>query len=350
MPNLAELAVVDLVRTRQAVDDTLTAFVDAKRADPCAGLLDDLVDVLTDFLASGGRRARPLFCCLGWQAVDGRPPTEDVLRAAAGLELLHTYAMIHDDLIDHSDMRHERPTVHRTLALRHPGLRADWLGCSAALLLGNLCAAWASELAGSLPPTAPALGARTLFHALCTELIAGEYQDVRGFQDYAADVDHALNVVRHKTTKYSVERPLQIGASLAGADPALLDACTAYARPVGEAFQMWDDLDDVTPGHGNPGEDIRTGKHTVVIILALRMLGPTPARHLRNLMGNPDLDTDELEQARALVETSGAPTVVRRMIDERLAQAHDALTHAPFHPSVRHPLKLMVDMAHPGHR
>ncbi|MFH8581479.1 polyprenyl synthetase family protein [Streptomyces zaomyceticus] len=350
MPNVAEPIVVDLVRMRDAVDNTLGAFIAAKRASACAGMLDDLVDVLTDFLASGGRRARPLFCCLGWRAVDGLPHNPDVLRVAASLELLHTYAMVHDDVIDRSDVRHGQPTAHRALALRHPGPRADWLGSSGALLLGSLCAAWASELVNSVPQGAPALAARALFDELCTELIAGEYQDVRGFQDYAVDVEHALNVVRHKTTKYSVERPLQIGAALAGAGPDLLDACTAYARPVGEAFQMWDDLDDVTVGSSNIGEDIRTGKHTVVLILARQMLAPTPAQRLRTLMGNPDLDTDELEEARALVEASGAPAVVRQMIDERLVQAQDALVDAPFHISARRPLQLMIDMAHPGHR
>ncbi|MEY9874486.1 geranylgeranyl diphosphate synthase type I [Streptacidiphilus sp. MAP12-33] len=350
MSNVADVTVPDLVRIREAVDGTLGELIAAKRASACAGLLDDFFDVLTGFLASGGRRARPLFCCLGWRAVDGLPETPEVLRAAASLELLHTYAMIHDDIIDRSDVRHQQPTVHRAFALRHPGPRADWLGGSAALLLGNLCAAWASEGFNSLPPNGRTQAARSLFDEMCTELIAGEYQDVRGFQDSAADVEHALSVVHHKTTSYSIERPLQIGAALAGGGRALQDACSAYARPVGEAFQMLNDLDDVAVGSDKIGEDIRTGKHTVVLTLARQKLDRAPAQRLRALMGDPDLTKAELEEARALIEASGAPTTVRRMIDERLARSEDVLARAPFHPSVRRPLQLMIEMGKQGHR
>ncbi|MFI1971840.1 polyprenyl synthetase family protein [Streptomyces cinnamoneus] len=341
---------IDLGRVRQAVEDTLECFLAGKAEGEDGARIAAPLRVLRDFLGGGGKRVRPLYCCLGWFAVAGRPPTTEVLRAAAGLELFHTFALIHDDVIDGSDSRHARPTAHRAFEQDGPGPRARWFGESAAILLGDLCEVWSAELLGGLSGPSPA-SARAVLDRMRGELVIGQFLDLRAFGTDFGNVEDALAVIHYKTTKYTVERPLQIGAAMAGASSSVLGVCAAYARPMGEAFQMCDDLEDVLPDPARgdaTGNDLREGKHTVVLALALRDAGAAESARLRELVGDPDLDADGLAEAQALIAATGAPRTVRRMVVERRRQALDVLAAAPFGPAARQALARLTDLALPG--
>jgi geranylgeranyl diphosphate synthase type I len=292
-----------------------------------------------------------LYCCLGWCAVGNAPLSSQVLRAAAGLELFHTFALVHDDLIDQSPTRHDRPTAHRVFAAHGPHDRAEWFGHSAAVLLGDLCEAWSAELLGALGTGPGHVVARETVDRMRGELVIGQYLDLLASGDGAGGVEEALQVIHYKTTKYTVERPMQIGAALAGAGPDVLAACAAYARPLGEAFQMYDDLEDVVADDARPGsdgDDLREGKRTVVMALAMRHAGPAQAQRLRTLVGDAGLGPEGVAEARALIAATGAPDTVRRMVAERRREALAVLAAAPFHPAAKHGLSLLTDLAVPG--
>ncbi|MFF4185427.1 polyprenyl synthetase family protein [Streptomyces sp. NPDC001691] len=341
----------DVHSTRRAVEQTLEAFLADKERGPNGAMLATPLKVLRHFLNGGGKRVRPLYCCLGWRLVDNAPFTHEVLRAAAGLELFHTFALLHDDLIDSSDSRHDRPTAHHVFRQHGPHGRHQWFGESAAILLGDLCEVWSAELLGALDATAGPRVARTTLDQMRGELVIGQYLDLCASGGELGSVEDALQVIHYKTTKYTVERPLQIGAALAGADQAVLDACAAYALPLGEAFQMYDDLEDVVVDSAKPGvtgNDLREGKHTVVLALALQKATAAQAGRLRELIGNPSLDEDQLAEARALIASTGAPDEVRRLVVERRHQALDILATAPFHPAAKRALARLTDVAVPG--
>ncbi len=268
--------------------------------------------------------------------------------------MFHAFALIHDDVMDHSDTRRGEPTVHRKLAGRHTNGRtvqaAQDLGVGAAILVGDLALCWSDELlhtAGLMP--AQLARVRPLVDAMRAEVMYGQYLDLTATGQPSTDIGHARAIIRYKTAKYTCERPLHIGAALAAADDALLTRLSAFALPLGEAFQLRDDLLGVFGNEAETGkpalDDLREGKHTVLIAQALQSADPTQARLLRSLYGNPHLDEDGAATVRALLEATKAPTVVERMIRDAYEQAMTALDDAPLRDEARSLLHVLAHQA-----
>ena len=303
----------------------------------------------------GGKRLRALFCAAGFRAVrePGGDEPEALVRAAAALELLHASALVHDDLMDASDTRRGRPAVHRAFEERHRdlGWRGDpaQYGAATAVLLGDLLLSWADERLRSCGLPAPVvLEALRVFDTTRSEVVAGQFLDVSVQARGDADVGQAMRVLRYKSAKYSVERPLQVGAALAGGPPATLDALSGFGVPVGEAFQLRDDLLGV---FGDPavtgkpaGDDLREGKRTVLVALALQGSSARDARTLDEALGRP-LDEGVVPQLQALVERSGAVAEVERRIARLTEQALAALEDPAVRPEARAGLRALADAA-----
>ena len=327
---------VDLSAVQAQVDLVLRDFLDAKRRGAEDRSLPlDVPIALIDFLAAGGKRLRPLLCVLGWHAAGGHGDDTAVIRTAAALEMFHAFCLIHDDIMDNSATRRGRPTVHRSIANRHGH---DRLGTSAAILIGDMALAWSDELlhsAGHPPHRLAAL--RRVVDVMRQEVIYGQYLDLMAPLGPHTDHQAALRVIRFKTAKYTVERPLHCGAALADADPDLLTALSRYALPLGEAFQLRDDILGV---YGRPGDtgkpvldDLREGKHTVLLALAAQRADTTQRKLLDSLVGNPDLDSDSAARIRTVLDATGARATVEDMIATRYAQALTALAATPYPPS-----------------
>ncbi|AZK93964.1 MULTISPECIES: polyprenyl synthetase family protein [Streptomyces] len=342
----------DSDQTRAEVDSALGAFL-ADKARAAAGqrMPGEVTALLADFLAAGGKRIRPLLCLTGWHVAGGRGHPLPVVRAAAGLEMFHAFCLIHDDVMDRSDTRRGRPTLHRTLAARHAAGRtvtaAQRLGAGTAVLIGDLALTWADELLHTAGLSHKQLtDVLPLLHAMRTEVMYGQYLDVTATGTPTADVGRALAICRYKTAKYTIERPLHIGAALAGAEQTLLDSLSAFAIPLGEAFQLRDDLLGVfgdTAHTGKPAlDDLREGKATVLFALALRHATRTQANRLRPLLGHRDLTHDQAATARDIITATGAVHHVETMITERYAQALHHLRTAPLEPAS---IRLLHDFA-----
>ncbi len=333
---------------RAAVQSELDEFL-AGQETRLRPLGPDAGRLLTEARAAtqGGKRFRAAFCWWGYRAV--RPDGVDeraLARACASLELLHASALVHDDLMDASDTRRGRPATHRGFEAEHraQGWRGDpaQYGEAAAVLLGDLLLSWSDELLRrcGLPLTevAPALDVLDLCRS---EVIAGQFLDVSVQARAHADEATAMTVLRYKSAKYSVERPLHVGAALAGAGPGVLAQLTSFGLPLGEAFQLRDDLLGV---YGDPevtgkpaGDDLVEGKRTVLVALALAAGGPG-AEELDRALGTP-LDEAAVRRLRSLMDAAGARDRVESLIEELVTQALTALDGADVDDHAREVLR-----------
>ncbi len=347
----------DQDRFRAALTDTIEQFLQEQR-DVLGAISDESLPLLSSIatLTSGGKRMRALLCYWGWRAAGGSPVAAAPVIAGTALEFFQAAALIHDDVIDRSDTRRGRPSVHRQFSGRH--LAAGWhldaerFGVSAAILAGDLCLAFSEELFTASYADAPGTTARTIFNRMRTEVMAGQYLDlleeaVGPDQTPVVAEGRALNILRFKSAKYSMERPLMLGGALAGADRDLLEAYSAFALPLGEAFQLRDDVlgvfgdPDVT---GKPaGDDLREGKRTFLIARALGS-GGSPDR-MNALLGDPDLDADAVAELRASIIASGALAQTESLIEQKSAEAFDALMLLPADETSREALHRLAEAA-----
>lgn len=325
---------------RDQVTTLLDTFLE-KKAHPGAGLPlpDEVCQSLRDFLASGGKRLRPLLCVIGWQAAGGEGVSAPVLATAASLEMFHAFTLVHDDVMDNSDVRRGAPSVHRRLAQHHQESRsaaaAERVGTNAAVLVGDLALAWSDELLHTAGLTPGQLGSvLPLINAMRDEVMYGQYLDITAVGQVTPDIDGAMRIVRYKTAKYTCERPLHIGAALTCDAAGLIPDLSAYALPIGEAFQLRDDLLGVFGAPQVTGksslDDLRDGKHTVLVALALQRADPGQLHTLRTLIGRPDLDEVDADRVRAVLTATGAREEVERMISDRHAQALHVLDAGAF--------------------
>src|SRR3954471_2830834 len=302
--------------------------------------LTPLATATEAFLLDGGKRLRPAFCYWGHRAT-GAPDSERIVRAAASLELLQACALMHDDVIDRSDTRRGAPSVHRRFAALHRS--EEWrgdpeaFGQAAAILLGGLALLWADTMrlgsgfgAEQLQWTLP------VWDAMRVEVMCGQYLDVVEQARGGGSVERALRVARLKTAKYTIERPLHLGAALAAGGPELESALSDYGLPLGEAFQLRDDVLGVfgDPGvTGKPaGDDLREGKRTALVALAFAAANDAQQQQLRGRLGDPNLDGDGVTVLREIIAATGALAQVEMLIAERLDAALGALAAAPLTP------------------
>ena len=290
------------------------------------------------FVLGGGKRLRPTFAYWGYRGAGGTDCAA-AITAFASLELLHACALMHDDVMDSSDTRRGEPAVHRRFAALHTERRwagdPDGFGTGAAILLGDLCLGWSAEMYDScgLPPQRLAAG-RDVYHRMRTEVMAGQYLDVLAQSDVAhSSRQRAGKIARYKSAKYTVERPLLLGGRLAGADEPTLAAYSAYGLPLGEAFQLRDDVLGVfgDPARtGKPaGDDLREGKRTYLVAAAYEATSPAGRAVLDARLGAADLSTDGVAQLRSLIVDTGALADTERRIEHLTAEALDALAGAP---------------------
>jgi len=346
---------VDLVQSR------LDGFL-AEKGAGLAQISPDLaiVDQTARQLLGGGKRFRALFCYWGWRSIaaladeswaaadvaelDG-PALEPIVSVASALEVFHAAALVHDDIMDNSDTRRGRPSLHKTFEALHA--EHGWTGSgrqygdASALLIGDLLLAWSDELfeaGASRARTRDAMVAtRSEFSLMRTEVTVGQYLDMLEEASWrtrpeAELLPRAHRVIVYKSAKYTVEAPLVIGASLAEASLAQLAALRDFGLPLGVAFQLRDDLLGV---FGDPavtgkpaGDDLREGKRTVLVTLARQKLPASALRLFDELLGDDSLDEHQIGMLQTTVRDSGAVEQVERIIARNVEVATAVLVDA----------------------
>jgi geranylgeranyl diphosphate synthase type I len=323
-----------------SISRALSAFIDEKQAQ-LASLgadLGPLFDTARQAVA-GGKRLRPAFAYWGWRAAGGSASDSGpIITAAAAIELVHASALVHDDVMDGSATRRGRLAAqHEFSSLLRSGVskqQADRFGFSAAILLGDLLLSWSDELLGRSGFRTNALArGRVYFDRLRCEVVAGQYLDVLAQTSGRSSAADAMRVVRYKSAKYTVERPLQFGAALGKADKSLLATLSSYGVPLGEAFQLRDDVLGVfgqSTLTGKPtGDDIREGKRTLLIARALDKSSRAQRDVLNFHLGRPDLDEEGVAAVQEVLRDTNAASDVETVISELKAAALAALAAAP---------------------
>lgn len=288
--------------------------------------IDVAGDVLTPFV-DGGKCLRSTFMYLGWLC--GADPDDAALRASAGLELLHAFALLQDDVMDDSALRRGRPAAHLQFGQWHSdrGLSgsSSRFGDSLAILLSDLCLVWAEQMMRESGVSQAALvRAWPHYDAMRVELAVGQFADVANDAGAQPSLDTVLDVARRKSGNYTVRRPLEIGAAMADrAD--LIDPLGGYGSAVGEAFQLRDDILGVfgSPTEtGKPvGGDLVERKATSVIVTAHRMADADTRRQIAELVAADVLEESDVERWRTLISATGAVDWIEELIAERVSAA-----------------------------
>lgn len=320
---------------RDQLDRSLSHWLDAKREEALAlGSPEtlELIDGVGQLATQGGKRLRPALVYYTYRACGGAAD-EEVLPLALSTELLHTYLLIHDDIMDHAEFRRGLPAAHVRFSDAHRahGFHgdADDFGRSAAILLGDLAQSWAVELAAQASTGRGGGELARCFSAMCQEVIGGQYLELMVAQRRAATEEELLRVLRLKSGRYTAERPIQLGALLAGAPPEVLAELSRYGAAVGEAFQLQDDLLGMFGDPDTVGKpvdaDLKEGKFTFLIHHALAKATPEQRRTLDTALGNPEATPEQTAAARRVLAETGAREAVAAMIGERLRAARSAL-------------------------
>jgi geranylgeranyl diphosphate synthase type I len=351
------LAAADLDRVRTAVESALRSFLTEQR-ETLANMAAELVPVADEVaaVAGGGKRLRPAFAYWGWRGfVDPDDPAAEaddaVLRAVAALELVHSSALVHDDVMDGADTRRGRPATHIGFAGRHGGDDLDGdptgFGVGAAILVGDLALVWSDELLrrSGISPDALAR-ARPVWDTMRTEVTAGQYLDLLRAAGGLPGPAGALTVARYKSAGYTVQRPLQLGAALACAGQDALETCTAIGLPLGEAFQL---RDDVLGVFGDPAvtgksadDDLREGKRTLLVALTEESADGAGRALLAEALGNSAAGTEELDGVRTLMTRTGALARVEERIAEQTGRAREAIAAGPLAADARRALDALA--------
>jgi geranylgeranyl diphosphate synthase, type I len=332
------------------VDAELLAFISDERAT-LAPEAQPLLDELESLVTSGGKRLRPRFCYWGHRAAGGADGRE-IVRVGAALELLHTMALIHDDVMDRSDVRRNRASTFRALAELSAGVehRGDpkRFGASAAILTGLLGFALADRLfRASGFPAERTTAAADRYDRMRTTAIAGQYLDLLAAHRGEADEATARRIAVLKSGSYSVADPLVIGALLATDDDALIAPLETYGLALGEAFQMRDDIlgtfgDESETGKGRDG-DVREGKQTVLLAKARAVADDAQRAILDTWVGNPETSAPEIDLVRLVLVETGALGETEKLVDRLAHAARDAIETAPLDATA---LRALNDLAH----
>jgi geranylgeranyl diphosphate synthase type I len=321
--------VVVAERVERRLADLLDTEIERWRA-----LDRDLVEplrILRRFVITGGKRLRPAFCHWGYVGAGGDAGDPAIVEIGAAFELLQAFALVHDDVMDGSATRRGARTVHLDFGDRHivEGWRGEArrFGEGVAILIGDLAHVYADRfMIGSSDEVT------SIWNELRVELNVGQYLDVLGTARADTDLPRARRIARYKSGKYTIERPLHIGAALAGRYDELHVELSAYGDPLGEVFQLRDDMlgafgeETVT---GKPvGDDLREGKPTPLLAVATaRARGDQ--RAVLALVGTPDLSPDAVAAVQNVFIDTGAVAEMEATIDRLAADAIAAIEQAP---------------------
>lgn len=335
-----------LLTVAHRVEQRLQALLDHEQhrweaVDPDLG---EPLRALTQLVMSGGKRLRPAFCYWGYVGAGGDPEADIVIDTGAAFEMLQAFALAHDDVMDGSDVRRGAPTAHVEASRHHEQERwrgeARRFGEGVAILVGDLAHVYADVLFANAPAKAI-----DVWNELRIELNVGQYLDILGTVRGDTDRESARLIARYKSGKYTIERPLHVGAALAERFDEHAPALSGYGEPLGEAFQLRDDILGVFGDEavtGKPvGDDLCEGKPTLLLAVATARAG-RPGQELLARVGAENLSVDEIQALQQLLVDTGAVIEVEASIDALTAEALKALASASVTPAAAEALEQLA--------
>ena len=291
------------------------------------------IDEIRRLVLSGGKRLRPAFCHWGFVGAGGGTHEQIDIDAGAAFELMHACALFHDDVMDDADSRRGQRTAHMVAADEHT--EQGWAGESrrfgegVAILVGDLSFVYADQLLAAASPEAMGI-----WNELRIELNIGQYLDILGGVSRTRDLAASERICRYKSGKYTIERPLHLGALLAAPERSdeLLPHLSAYGLPLGDAFQMRDDVmgafgDEAITGKP-VGGDLVEGKPTPLLARATRSANDAQ-RKVLELVGAPDMSTETVASIQQVIIDTGGLAELEQQISNLTESAVTSLNAAP---------------------
>lgn len=307
---------MDLTTFRERFEPHLRRFLLQKSQHFAAYTLDPaLTKMLAEpsrVLEAGGKRIRPLLAWLGYRLAGGKDE-ESVLQAAVALELFHTFALVHDDIMDRGTERHGVPTVHISIEQQLAGRQGDLahVGVSQAIIVGDLLFSWAVEALTTAPLSSEVIhAALRLFFSMSDEVMVGQMLDIDVTTRERSSVEELRQKMLLKTASYTFTRPLQIGIALAGGSPSLAKFAEEFGSSLGIAFQTQDDVLDLFGSLEQTGKtplsDIRDRQQTLLTQWVVEMGDEQDRAALLEARGKQDLTDEQIQKVRAALVRSGA--------------------------------------------
>ena len=345
-------ATSDLKVIRAEINQALTEFIkrENKYLAKIGPELDPVGIALEKFLLDSGKRLRPLFAYVGLIGASAQP-NKELVSAIASLELIHVCALIHDDVMDASDTRRGAPSIHKSFEKMHVDNHlvgsSTQFGVASAILIGDLALIWSAQmLHNSGISSQDLIRALPIYDEMRVELMAGQYLDVYEQSLGTQSIERSLKVARYKSGKYTIERPLHFGAALAGGSAELMQAYSNYGLPLGEAFQLRDDLLGVfgDPSEtGKPaGDDLREGKRTALLAIAQERANTSQSVQLKKHIGDPNLTPSMISDLQQIITDTGATSHIETLIEELTSTSLSALNHDGISPDGK---KLLTELA-----
>lgn len=313
---------------KQMIDSRLKNFFEERlrRADSVASVGVEALEILKDFSLGGGKRIRPMLCIFSYKGFGGGNE-KAIVDAALAVELMESYLLIHDDIIDQDEMRRGYLTVHKVYEAKSGDRH---FGMSMAIVVGDIAASLGCEaILNADFPARKRLLALEKFNKVIINTCIGQMLDMKSERVKVTEQDilrmHAL-----KTAVYTIEGPLHIGALLAGANQKQIEKLSDFAIPLGKAFQLQDDILGMFGTRqriGKPvGSDIREGKKTLLVLKALERAGTQQAKFLIQCLGNRLLKEKQVQKVQDIVRSTGSLEYSQRLVQSYLEQANRALT------------------------
>jgi geranylgeranyl diphosphate synthase type I len=331
-------APASLAAIAQRVDGCLRTLLDSEQ-HRWAALDADLAEPVAEIsrlVLAGGKRLRPAFCQWGYVGLGGDTDDDIIVHAGAAFELMHAFALFHDDVMDDAATRRGAPTSHTVYTARHQ--ESGWSGESrrfgegAAILIGDLAFVYADQLLHGANAAA-----WRIWNELRVELNMGQFLDILGGVRNERRREVAERICRYKSGKYTIERPLHLGAALAAPERVddVLPPLSAYGLPLGDAFQM---RDDVMGAFGDPvvtgkpvGGDLREGKPTPLMAMAVATATATQ-RAVLDGVGRTGMSDDDVARIQQTIVDTGALAEQERIIATLTDESIAAIRSAPIHP------------------
>lgn len=326
----SEFALQELKKFRTKFDETLKNLLnkkitEAKRINPELG---SMLKIGADFVTDGGKRLRPAFVYFGYKAVKKIDDEEPLLRASISIELLHASALIHDDVMDNSDTRRGRPTVHKIFGKR---LKSDKAGESLAIVLGDMLLALADETLDARVEKV-----KTFFDEARKEINFGQHLDIVGDSRSEVNDKWIMQVMRYKTAGYTIEKPLIIGAALAGATAKTINNLSRYGINLGIAFQIQDDILGMFGNEKKVGKpvdsDLKEGKKTLLAWKTTQNLRLNNKKsdflRFKSILGNHKLTQKDYLWSQSLMREMGALNYCERKVNDLTNKAKSFLQKA----------------------
>ncbi len=338
---MVDSAPASLIAIATRVETRLREFLGPEQAR-WARFDSDLAEPIAHIgrlVLAGGKRLRPAFCHWGFVGAGGDPADPMIVNAGAAFELMHAFALFHDDVMDDAASRRGNATTHAVFAERHREQRwageARRFGEGIAILVGDLAFVYSDMMLAGASPAAWAI-----WNELRIELNIGQVLDIAGSVRNERSRHKAEQICRYKSGKYTIERPLHLGAVMAAPERAdeLLPALSAYGLPLGDAFQMRDDVMGAfgdTAVTGKPvGGDLREGKPTPLMARAVESATAAQADVLARV-GRANLADDDVVRVQQAIVDSGALADLEATIERLAAEAIAAIKVAPITTEAR---------------